>query len=125
MASGRDHSAETRLATYGTLSPGQMNHHHLSALEGRWQRGTINGWLTEGGWGSALGFPGLVLDPTGPTVEVHLFESEELPEHWSRLDEFEGSGYRRVVTQVCTGEGEIPAYIYVLSEGLERRVDCG
>jgi gamma-glutamylcyclotransferase (GGCT)/AIG2-like uncharacterized protein YtfP len=116
MASGRDHGVETRLATYGTLSPGQMNHHHLSELKGRWRRGTVNGWLKEGGWGSALGFPGLVLDPAGPIVEVQLFESEELPGHWSRLDEFEGSGYDRVVTQVRMGEGEVAACIYVLSD---------
>jgi gamma-glutamylcyclotransferase (GGCT)/AIG2-like uncharacterized protein YtfP len=116
MVSARDHGEETRLATYGTLSPGQTNHHHLSALKGRWLRGTVKGWLADGGWGSALGFPGLVLDPLGPIVEVHLFESEELPGHWSRLDEFEGSGYDRVVTQVRVDDREVAAYIYVLSE---------
>jgi gamma-glutamylcyclotransferase (GGCT)/AIG2-like uncharacterized protein YtfP len=114
MVSERDHSPEKRLATYGTLSPGQMNHHHLSALKGRWRQGAVNGWLKEGGWGSALGFPGLVLDPQGPAVEVHLFESEELAEHWARLDEFEGSAYRRVVTRVRTDEGEVAAWIYEL-----------
>ena len=66
------------------------------------------------GWGTALGFPGLVLDPSGPPVDVHLFESLDLPGHWSRLDEFEGSGYRRVVTQVRTTEGELSACIYVV-----------
>jgi Gamma-glutamyl cyclotransferase, AIG2-like len=39
-----------------------------------------------------------------------------LPEHWARLDEFEGSGYRRVVTKVNTEEGERSAWIYVLAE---------
>jgi gamma-glutamylcyclotransferase (GGCT)/AIG2-like uncharacterized protein YtfP len=110
-----DQCEETRLATYGTLSPGRINHHQLSPLKGRWQKGTVNGWLTEGGWGSALGFPGLNLDPLGPIVEVYLFESQDLPDHWSRLDEFEGSGYCRVVTRVHTTEGDLPAYIYVLS----------
>jgi gamma-glutamylcyclotransferase (GGCT)/AIG2-like uncharacterized protein YtfP len=110
-----EEGAETRLVTYGTLSPGCMNHHQVSALKGRWQRGTVNGWLTEGGWGSALGFPGLTLDPLGPTVEVYLFESEELSDHWPRLDEFEGSAYQRVVTQVRTDDGDVPANIYVLS----------
>jgi hypothetical protein len=43
------------------------------------------------GWGTALGSPGLVLDQSGPPVDVHLFESLDLPDHWSRLDEFEGS----------------------------------
>lgn len=67
------------------------------------------------GWGTALGFPGLVLDASGPLVDVHLFESLDLPDHWLRLDEFEGPGYRRVVTQVRTAEGDVSACIYVVS----------
>ena len=67
------------------------------------------------GWGTALGFPGLILDPSGPPVEVYLFESSDLPDHWLRLDEFEGSGYQRVITQVHTPEGDVSAYIYVVS----------
>jgi hypothetical protein len=63
-----------------------------------------------GGWsllaGAKLGYPGLVLDPQGRPVEVHLFESSQLPGHLRRLDEFEGAGYRRVVTQVQTANGE-------------------
>ena len=31
---------------------------------------------------------------------MDLLESVELPEHWSRPGEFEGSGYRRVLTTV-------------------------
>ncbi len=68
------------------------------------------------GWGAALGFPGLVLDPLGPLVEVDLFESPELPAHWARLDEFEGSGYQRVIATVSTGEGERRAWIYILAK---------
>jgi gamma-glutamylcyclotransferase (GGCT)/AIG2-like uncharacterized protein YtfP len=110
-----DELAGTRLATYGSLGPGRVNH-HLAGINGHWQRGTVNGRLMDSGWGSALGFPGLILDPCGPAVEVYLVESLELPDHWSRLDEFEGAAYRRVVTQVCTEQGEISACIYVLSE---------
>jgi len=54
----------------------------------------------------------------GPLVDVDLFESAELPGHWARLDEFEGSGYRRVVTVVETTEGERTAWIYELAEDL-------
>lgn len=67
------------------------------------------------GWGAPLGYPGLILDPQGPPVRVYLFESSELPKHWSRLDEFEGTGYRRVVTQVQTANGDVDAWIYVLA----------
>ena len=66
------------------------------------------------GWG-ALGFPGLILDAAGAAVDVQVFESSDLPDHWARLDDFEGPGYRRVVTQVRTAEGDVSACIYVLA----------
>jgi gamma-glutamylcyclotransferase (GGCT)/AIG2-like uncharacterized protein YtfP len=109
-----DDSPETRLASYGSLRPGQINHHQLAGLKGRWIPGTVQGKRIEAGWGNTIGFPGLVLDPSGPAVDVLIFESSDLPDHWSRLDEFEGSGYRRVVTRVRTAEGGVNAYIYVL-----------
>lgn len=115
--SGRHRDADSRLATYGTLSPGRVNHHQLAGLKGHWRRGTVRGRLAAAGWGAALGYPGLMLDPRGPLVEVHLFESPDLPDHWSRLDEFEGAGYRRAVTQVCTADGECDAWIYVITAG--------
>jgi len=107
---------DTWLAVYGTLAPGRVNHHQISALAGSWQRGKVKGKLLPSGWGAALGFPGLILDPLGPSIDVDLLESIDLPEHWARLDEFEGSGYRRVVATVNTEEGEQNAWIYVLAE---------
>ena len=53
--------------------------------------------------------------PRGPTVGVQLLDSLDLPDHWTRLDEFEGSGYRRTVTAVSTAEGNLLASIYVLA----------
>lgn len=85
-------------------------------LHGVWRRGTVKGKLFASGWGAALGFPGLVLDPHGPSVDAQVFESTDLPQHWNRLDEFEGCGYRRVITTVSTAEGDVTAWIYVLSE---------
>ena len=114
MASSHS-EADTRLATYGTLSPGQPNHHQLAGLTGAWRHGTVRGWLDHVGWAAPLGYPGLVLDDAGPIVEVHLFESLDLPEHWPRLDQFEGTEYRRVVTQVRVGDGNLPAWIYVIA----------
>ena len=111
--------ADTRLATYGTLAPGRVNHHQLAALPGRWLEGSVIGRLVEAGWGAKLGYPGLILDlagldPAAGAVAVHLFESPELPGHWPRLDSFEGEGYRRVVAPVSTDEGPLPAWIYVI-----------
>ena len=110
-----DSHPNTRLATYGTLSPGRVNHGQLAGLRGRWLEGTVRGRLVDGGWGSAIGFPGLHPDPAGPEVPVHVFESEDLPEHFARLDEFEGDGYQRVVITVATNEGELDAWIYALA----------
>ena len=109
--------ANSRLVTYGSLSPGLVNHHELAGLRGNWRMGTVRGRLMPGGWGATMGYPGLILDPQGPRVQVYLFESRDLPDHWERLDEFEGSGYQRVITQVCTPDGELEACIYVLAPG--------
>ena len=106
--------ADIRLATYGTLAPGRINEHQLTALDGFWRQGTVRGRLVEAGWGAKLGYPGLILDPLGQAIEVHLFESPELPDHWLRLDAFEGPSYRRVVVGVCTHDGELDAWIYVI-----------
>ncbi len=86
-------SADTRLATYGTLAPGRVNNDRLADLKGFWRQGTVRGRLVEAGWGAELGYPGLILDPSGQVIEVYIFESSELPNHWLRLDEFEGVGY--------------------------------
>jgi gamma-glutamylcyclotransferase (GGCT)/AIG2-like uncharacterized protein YtfP len=108
-------SADTCLATYGTLAPGRPNHNQLTALVGNWRRGTVRGRLIEAGWGTELGYPGLVLDPSGDVIEVYIFESSDLPDHWRRLDEFEGAGYQRVITQVSTVDGDRDASIYVIA----------
>ncbi|MEL6198164.1 MAG: gamma-glutamylcyclotransferase [Pseudomonadota bacterium] len=106
------HDAATRLAVYGTLSPGKVNAHVLADIRGIWREGTVRGQLFEIGWGAAQGFPGLVLDPSGQAVAVHLLESADLPAHWDRLDAFEGSNYRRVVATVSTDIGMLEASIY-------------
>lgn len=106
--------ADTRLATYGTLAPGRVNHDKLVGLKGCWRQGTVRGRLVEAGWGAELGYPGLILDPLGRDIEVYVLESPELPNHWLHLDALEGADYRRVVTQVCTVDGDLDASIYVI-----------
>ena len=105
-----------RLATYGTLGPGKPNHHHLSMIDGNWSTGSVRGFLHDAGWGADLGFPAIVLDPIGPEVSVDVLESERLSEHLSRLDDFEGPAYARVLTEVTTSAGKVEAYIYVLAQ---------
>ena len=100
---------------YGSLSPGEINHDQLSNLKGHWFKGTVRGILKNAGRGRFMGFPGLTLDEAGPEVKVNIFESSELPAHWSRLDEFERPEYRRVVAQVHTPDRIVDVQIYVIA----------
>ena len=102
------------LAVYGSLAPGEVNHGQLAAVKGTWSFGTLRGRLTDAGWGATIGYPGLVLDPTAETLRVQVFESADLIAHLPRLDEFEGPGYRRVVTEVLTDSGALQAWVYVV-----------
>ena len=49
-----DLTAHHRLATYGTLAPGRVNHHQLDGLEGQWLQGHVRGTLVASGWGADL-----------------------------------------------------------------------
>ncbi|REL27831.1 gamma-glutamylcyclotransferase [Thalassotalea euphylliae] len=127
-------TCEHRLFVYGTLAPGKPNEHILADVTGEWQTGTVTGTLYEEGWGAAMGYPGIVLnkqshnstydasitskiDEQDEQVTGQVFTSIALPEHWQRLDEFEGVGYQRVATQVQLANGEIvSAYIYTLAK---------
>lgn len=100
------------LATYGTLAPGRSNHHQLDGLAGEWLEGTVRGHLVPEGWGAALGYPALKLDPAGPPVPVWIFRSADLAAHWARLDDFEGEGYRRVRVACETAQGPVEAWLY-------------
>ena len=107
--------SESRLATYGTLAPGQVNHHHMGGMAGFWSRGTLRGRLIAEGWGAAHNCPGVVLDPEGQEVEVHIFTSPDLPDHWQRLDAFEGAEYHRIAARAETASGEVDVSIYELA----------
>lgn len=107
------HTAETRLATYGTLAPGRANHHLLADLRGRWLTGAVRGRLVDEGWGAAQGYPAIILDESAAPVACHVFESKDLPAHWARLDAFEGEEYERVPVAVTLDDGgEVDAMIY-------------
>ena len=105
-----------RLFVYGSLAPGQSNAHVLADVPGRWEPATVRGTLLQQGWGAAMGYPGIVLDPQGSEVRGLVFSSDELARHWARLDDFEGEGYARVATSARLDDGSVvEAYIYGLS----------
>lgn len=104
-----------RLFVYGTLAPGRLNEHVLAEVPGRWEPATVKGTLRQEGWGAALGYPGIVLDETGSEVRGFVFRSGELAAHWTRLDEFEGEGYVRVLAPATLADGSVvQAYVYAL-----------
>ena len=71
------------------------------------------GRLVDKGWGAKLGFPALELDDEANRIEVDLLQSADLPDHWQRLDAFEGEGYRRVVATIQVDDTSVEAWIYV------------
>ncbi|MEM7323770.1 MAG: gamma-glutamylcyclotransferase family protein [Actinomycetota bacterium] len=88
------------LAVYGTLAPGEENHHAMLGIEGDWVDGFIFGYKFEVTWGGADGYPGIVLDRSGNRVPVKVMVSDNLDAHWRRLDDFEGPGFHRIVVDV-------------------------
>jgi len=99
---------EHQLAVYGSLAPGRSNHHQLQDLRGEWRSGCIvRGDLADRGWGAGLGYPALRWSMAGPTVAVELFVSADLPRHWARLDEFEGTDYLRLLVPLFSGTGVV------------------
>lgn len=102
---------------YGTLAPGRSNHHVIAALRGTWTDVFVRGHLHSAGWGVTRGYLGLVPDSDGERLPVKLFSSPDLPEHWQRLDEFEGPDYHRVLIPVEDGDGVFAtANVYALSK---------
>jgi gamma-glutamylcyclotransferase (GGCT)/AIG2-like uncharacterized protein YtfP len=106
-----------RLFVYGTLAPGRPNAHILADVPGTWEPARVTGTLLAEGWGAAIGYPGIVLDERGETVSGLLFTSTALPDHWARLDAFEGEGYQRVLATVRLDDGTaVEAYVYALAD---------
>lgn len=90
------------LAVYGTLAPGQPNHHVVAPLGGEWTEGLIEGDLFPVGWGATLGYPAFRPRAGGPAVPVRVLASPLLPAAWPGLDHFEGAEYRRILVPVFT-----------------------
>lgn len=100
---------DRRLAVYGTLRPGEPNHHLLADLTGSWRPATVRGEV--GAW---RGYPILRPSPAGPAVPAMVLASPGLPARLDRLDEFEGPAYRRAwVVADLAPAGPEPAAVVV------------
>ncbi len=107
--------APPRLFVYGTLAPGRPNAHVLAELGATWTPAVVHGHLVAEGWGAEAGYPGILLDDSAPGVDGLLCESADLPEHWDRLDDFEGPGYERVLVTAHLADGlTVPAFVYTI-----------
>jgi gamma-glutamylcyclotransferase (GGCT)/AIG2-like uncharacterized protein YtfP len=91
-----------RLAVYGTLAPGQANHHMIANIQGLWEDGFIVGKLHE--------IDGLIAfrwKTPGDKVAIKLLTSPDFPSHWQGLDRFEGPPYRRILVPIETYSGQL------------------
>lgn len=103
------------LFVYGTLAPNQPNEHILAPINGTWQPATIRGKLYPNGWGATLGYPAVIPDNDGEIVKGLLFSSDELAQHWQRIDDFEGDGYLRTEVEITLENDEkLTAFVYAL-----------
>lgn len=103
-----------RLFVYGTLGPEGPNRYLLTQIGGTWRSASVRGRLRNVGWGAAMGYLAIELDPSAEPVHGHVFESEHLPGHWDELDVYEGPDYERIVTNVeFQDQTRIDAFIYV------------
>lgn len=106
-----------KLFVYGTLKPGESMDHLLNSIDGSWEKGSVRGEFSEANEIPGFPYPGVVLDDEGDSVDGYLFTSENLSDHWERLDRYEGRSYRRVITEITLEDGSTSdAYIYELKK---------
>jgi gamma-glutamylcyclotransferase (GGCT)/AIG2-like uncharacterized protein YtfP len=64
-----------------------------------------------------MGYPAMRWDPAADCIPVDLFDSSDLEAHWTRLDEFEGEEYIRILVPVEDDDGVLAvANIYALRD---------
>ena len=105
-----------KLFVYGTLAPNRPNEHILKNIGGSWENATIRGELKQKGWGAKMGYPGIDLTKNTEDIEGFIFTSSHLSTQWKMLDDFEGEGYKRVITQATLKNGNrIDVFVYTLT----------
>ncbi len=95
------------LAVYGTLAPGKPNHHIVAPYGGVWSDGVVQGDLSTGGWGSALGYPAFKPREGGLAVTVKVLNAPLLSRAWANIDKFEGPEYQRILVLVFNADGQL------------------
>lgn len=107
------------LIIYGTLAPGKPNHKIITHIKGEWKSATIKGKLENEGWGAAMGFFGFkhTTPEEATVIDCWVLISDELVANWKMLDDFEGAGYKRILTSYTLNNNETGVgYIYAVNE---------
>jgi gamma-glutamylcyclotransferase (GGCT)/AIG2-like uncharacterized protein YtfP len=105
-----------RLVVYGSLAPGEANHHVVAGLHGSWRPCVITGTIDVHD-----GYRIFRWEKDGARVDAQMLISSELPENWLRLDEFEGPDYRRVVIPAELEGKRVLANVYTAARNLRTR----
>ena len=101
------------LFTYGTLKPGEEANYLLQKTKGSWLNAYVKGnWITN----SKIGYPVIKLDPDGEKIKGKLFNSNNLESIIQSIDIYEGSEYKRSITEAYVEDGSMQkAYVYELA----------
>lgn len=90
--------------------------HMLEAIGGTWEKATIQGEYFKAGSIQGFDYPGIILRDSGETIEGYIFISDNLSNHWDKIDAYEGAFYRRVITQAELADGRtVDTYVYELN----------
>lgn len=97
----KTYNPERSFIVYGTLAPDAPNHSVVEHIKGSWQQGIVKGSLENKGWGADLGYYGFMHTSIKEQKEIKVFVlfSDELIANWKMLDDFEGSGYKRILAK--------------------------
>ena len=104
------------LFVYGTLQKGKQHESILKNLKGSWKKGYVKGNLFNISSGTNYGYPAIKLNKKGSKVYGMIFHSKELKKSLKKIDQFEGSNYKRVISKIFNvNDGtKTESYIYVI-----------
>ena len=105
----KTYNPERSFIVYGTLAPGAPNHSVVEHIKGNWQPGIVRGTLENKGWGADMGYYGFTQTSIEKQKEIKVFVlfSDELIANWKMLDDFEGTGYKRILAKYELASGPI------------------